>query len=437
MDRRGCAAWPAGLAKEGYKEEIRLVLGPELDRSPTLPCAQMTQERDFANGPPRKSFEGRKSGCAENTHRPREFEAEVDADLRFPIYQPLQQRERGSLDGPRLVHARTIDPGPQRVSVPGAVPPNPQRRNNPAIDATRQLAGQARVPCVDVGASGQRYSRPRQSNTDAELQAILRRTAERLQDGSRSARRQTLMLPPSAPSGLPGPTRRGLSQEGGFGNDHSRLSGMAPSPARSQKSAPAAVPCSELEGCSPRAQQGPSQNGPPWQTHRRTHTRQISHVSQVSQVSHVSHVSQVSQVSQVSRLSEPDSLVAAPSRTGSQSDALHTALSSPSRTVNTSPSFVRSYSPVSEQSSALSTVYSEEEDSPPISVLKLDHASKRGYEMERSAMTQASRVPDAFGSGQMRVNGDAEIGARRRELKTKPHIDHGPHSLHKRKTTSS
>ncbi|KAI3321900.1 hypothetical protein HD806DRAFT_545579 [Xylariaceae sp. AK1471] len=404
---------------------IRRHRTPELARSPTLPCTETGQGREFVDGIPTKLFEGRSIA---NSQRLREFAGEIEMGPRFPARQG--QEQGGSLmnNSPTIAHVRIVHPGPQRVPIPTAALVNPRCRSNTALDAAQQLAGRARVPSLDVAASGQRYSRMQQSSTDAELQAILRRTAERLQDGSRSARRQTLMLPASASSSrLPDQIRPDTNQECGCGKGHMRPGDdTTPSPAKSQKSAPAVMLYSELEGCSPRLPQGLSQNGTPRHTHRRTHTRHVSHVSQVSQVS---------------MLSEPDSLVATPSRRGSQPDILHTALSSPSRAAQTSPTHsqqalnARSYSPASEQSSALSTLYSEEEGSPPISTLNLDRVSKGGSEMERRAMAQALRACDALDGGQRRNDGEYGNEKNGGESLREFQADQSPRPLHIRKGT--
>ncbi|KAI0490553.1 hypothetical protein F4859DRAFT_12107 [Xylaria cf. heliscus] len=392
---------------------IRRFYAPELDRSPTLPFIEPGQGREIADGTSGKSPESRKSIYTESPHRSHELKTETEIKPRFPTQQPPQQGR--SPNNSRVSRVQLGSSGQQqRASVPGAVPPIPRYYNNTAINAAQQLAGRARVPSFDLGVNGQRHSRLQQSNTDTELQAILRRTAERLQDGNRSARRQTLMLPTSSsPARVLDQTRRGPDQD--YGNDkaHTRPGSTVSSPAKSQKSAPAAMMYAELEDRSPKNQHGPSQNNAPWQTHRRTHRREISHISQISM------------------LSEPESMVATPSKRISQADMLHTALSSPSRTNQTPPShpqqvlIPRSYSPASEQSSALSTVYSEEEENPPMSVLKPDNAPGGGSEMERRAMAEALRASDAFYNKQTPRDDNAGNGEGRREeradIKTSPH----------------
>ncbi|KAI0401312.1 hypothetical protein F4802DRAFT_433596 [Xylaria palmicola] len=328
---------------------------PELARSPTLPT-EMEQGGGFVEETPGGPSESRRTGHVENGHASREFETAPQP----PPHQQLHEDQ--TLASLGMAHIRVVDPG-----LPPFTFPRPPRHNNKAINATQRLAGQARVPSLDVEAMRQKRPRLRQSSTDAELEAILRRTAERLQDGNRSARRQTLMVAASLPSArVPGRAGPDASAE------RERHPGpTAPSPT---KSAPAVMSCSELEGCNPRgSRQGPLPDSAPWRTHRRSHTREISRLSQVSQVS---------------MLSEPDSLIATPSRRSAQADVLHTALSSPSRTAKNSPSYSHeeqislSYSPASEISSALSTVYSVEEESPPVSVLNLDCTPARGSEPE-------------------------------------------------------
>ncbi|RYC57787.1 hypothetical protein CHU98_g8421 [Xylaria longipes] len=402
---------------------IRRFNAPELDRSPTLPFIETCPGPGIVDRTPRQSSESRKTGCIDNPHRSRELKTETEIEPHFPTHQSIQPGR--SLNNSRISHVQSS--GPQRASVPGAVPPIPRCYNNVAIGAAQQLAGRGRVPSFDIGVNGQRYSRIQHSNTDAELRAILRRTAERLQDGSRSTRRQTLMPPTSStPPRVLDQTRQSPDQECGYGKDHGYVGSTVSSPAKSQKSAPAVMLCSELEDCSPGIRQDSSQNGSPWQKHRRTHTQVIPHISRMPQVS---------------MFSEPDSPVATPSGRRSQAHISHTALSSPTRSIHTPPShpqqelIPRSYSPASDQSSALSTVYSEEEDNPPISDLKLDNSPTGGSEMERRAMAQALRTSEAFYGGQTQRDGDAENSEGRRELQENLQTGHDPQSLHKRTGT--
>ncbi|KAI1745937.1 hypothetical protein F4680DRAFT_455259 [Xylaria scruposa] len=426
---------------------IRRFYAPELNRSPTLPCIETGPGRDdvdIVDGTPRTSPESRKTGHAYDSSRARELksktENETEIEPRFPIRQPLQQG--GSLNSSKMPHAHVQMGGasPQRASVPNATPPYPQNHNVAAGGAARQLAGQSQAPSFDIGIHGQRYSRwqqQQQNSTDKELQAILRRTAERLQDGNRSTRRQTLMLPASSsPARVPGQTTGGPDQDGWYGKDQMGTRSAASSPARSQKSAPAIMLHSEPEGGSLRIQQGPSQSGAPWQTHRRTYTREISHISQIPQIS------------SMLLLSRPDNnLAATPTRRRSQADMVlsHGMLPSPSRSIQTPPSsrtrkelLPRSYSPVSEQSSVLSTVYSEEEDSPPppppppSDLLPLETNTERGSETERQAMAHALRASEVF-CGEQTPGDDhnARAGEEIQERQGHLRASRGPRPLHK------
>lgn len=346
---------------------------PELARSPTLPCAETGQGQGFGDGTP---LETRHTASTENGRREREFEAELDVEPGFPVRQSPQRG--ASFDAPVVTNPQTASAGSYQFPMPGTALPCPQCHNNMVINAAQELAGQARVPNLEARADGQRQSHMQQGATDAELVAILRRTAERLQDGNRSVRRQTMMLPSSSSSSrLQERAGQVPNEECVCGLGAACSCNMVPSPTKSQKSAPAVMLYSELEGSSPVVQRGTPQSNAPWQTHRRSHTRRISHISQVSQVS---------------MLSDADSLVMTPSRRGSQADVIQTALSSPSRTAHTSPSYQQQlYSPVSEQSSALSTVYSEEEGSHPTGVAELDDTTREASEMERRDGAQGTR----------------------------------------------
>ncbi|KAI1166313.1 hypothetical protein F5B18DRAFT_73555 [Nemania serpens] len=389
---------------------------PELARSPTLPYTETSQRAELAGGSLAQSPEGQRIRSTENSRGMHESRAEIQTVPRFPVRQPLPQ---GGSSNPQI-----MGPRPQRAPIPIAALPNPQFHNNAALNAAQQLAGRARVPYVDLGANGQRRPELQQGNTDAELQAILRRTAERLQDGTPSTRRQTMMMMPTSfsSSGLPEQSRQGSNQENEHGRGYTHSDDMPPSPAKSQKSAPA-----ELEGCSPIIHHDPPQSGPaPWQTHRRTHSRQIS-------------ISQVSQISRVSMLSEPDILAATPSRRVSQGDGLHTALSSPNRMSQKTPSYPqqatlqRSYSSVSEQSSALSTVYSEEEGTP--SILRLENYQRGEDRVNGTAMSGTSQAGENFYNAQRR--GDTDVGndERRQEAEGYTQINQGPRPSHTRNGT--
>ncbi|KAI1149893.1 hypothetical protein F4825DRAFT_468636 [Nemania diffusa] len=381
---------------------------PELARSPTLPYTDTSQGPEVADRVSAKSFEAQGTGSIDSMRRMREFQADTENEPRVPGRQQLYQGGSSS--------TLVISTGQQGFPIPTAIIPYPESYNDVAIHAAHQLAGRARVPYVDVGANGTRRPGIQQSNTDTELQAILRRTAERLQDGNRSARRQTLMPTSASTSRLPDRAMRCSNQECGCGKDHGPAGDMPPSPAKSQRSAPA-----ELEGCSPGAQQSVSQSAPAWQGHRRTHSRQISHISQVSM------------------LSEPDSRVATPSRRGSQADGMHTALSSPSRMAQTSPSYPqqvmipRSYTPMSDQSSALSTVYSEEEGTP--SILKLDDVPNKGNDMEIIDLDEALQTSDVFDGRQTQRDGEVGNNSETHGFQGNFDSNHSPRSRHTRQGT--
>ncbi|KAI0205101.1 hypothetical protein F4808DRAFT_273185 [Astrocystis sublimbata] len=382
---------------------IRKFYAPELDRSPTLPFIENGPGRKVVIETPGESPEGRKNvATKEEAHRSRELVTESEKELHFPI-RPVPSQV-GFLNSPRIARVQNPGPQPQRASMLAAAPTRYRNPNNVSSDlAQQQLAARARVPSFAFGSNGQRYSQTQQRSTDADLQAILRRTAERLQDGNRSTRRQTMMVPGSStPSRGADQSRRGQDS-------------LAASPTKSQKSAPAVMLYAEPEDStlSSKPQQEPSQERPAWQGHKRTRTQEISHIWRMSQASMVS---------------EADSLVRTPSRRGSQADILQTALSSPSRSAKTSPSYIQtviepgSYSPASEQSSALSTVYSEEEGSP-----------SGGKEMGKRVMSQALRTIDAFNGDHARHD---NTGEEKRELPGIPQGNsHGFQPRHRRNGT--
>ena len=352
---------------------------PELARSPTLPCIETNREKGPRGSKQEETLVHRKTRSTDNAHTLRKSRPETPPH--FPARQPVQQG--GSLTTP------------PRTQPPVAAVVNHQGHSNTVINAAQQLAGRARVPSISVEVDGQRHSRFPQSHTDADLQAILRRTAEKLEDGNRSTRRQTLMLPaPSPSSGLPDQSRRDYGPERGYSQDYAQAGDKTPSPARSQKSAPATVSYSELEGCSPRVQQAASQtNTAPWQTHRRTRTQQIP------------------QISPLTMRFESGGAAGTPSKCSPQSGGnSYGPIPSPNHMVQTPYSYSQrilnqeTYSPASEKSSALSTVYSEDERSLPDS----------GNEMERRAMTEALRACDAFDGGQ--TWGDDEVGGKAESL---------------------
>ncbi|GAP83942.2 hypothetical protein SAMD00023353_0602920 [Rosellinia necatrix] len=393
---------------------------PELARSPTLPCTESGQMQSLAESGPAKLPESQNVGGAQNTRS--ELQGDSKIEPRFPVRQPLEHG--GSLNPPGMVHTQAANPRLQQVPVSGGTHPCPQCRNHMAMSAAEQLAGRARVPGVGIAAVGQIRPPLQQSHTDAELLAILRRTAESLQDGNRSTRRQTMMHPALAsPSTTQNRVEQGSAQGPENGQNYTRSVEVAPSPTKSEKSAPAATLYSELEGSSPGTQPEASQSNPPWQTHRRTHTRRISLISQVSM------------------LSEADSLAAGPSRRGSQADILQTALSSPSRSIQMTPpraaqpTFIsRSNSMRSELSSALSTVYSEEESGLP-SVLKLDDTPVKESEAGKGDTVRASRASMAFGS--KKAQNIESPGDNKAKQEAQPDFDvrRSPRPLHIRKAT--
>lgn len=267
---------------------------------------------------------------------------------------------------------------------------NPRYRNRVSFQAAQQLAGGARLPApinIPPGqVQPQRQPILKHSATDTELTEILRMTAERLQDGNRSERRQTLMMP-YAPRRL---ANGGVQIRTDFKYEPSDRGEI--SPAKSHKSAPATMSYAELEGSTPKTQ------SPQKQIHTPRHSRQQSHMSMISQVS---------------ILSEPDSLVA-PKR--ESLSGVQTALSSPSRhgrSTEPTPSpqgsvqQARPFSYGSSMSSALSTLYSMEEASirsQPVDDLVFD----------RSPVDKQRRTPEkvlsAFGT--LNVNRQADSDGR-------------------------
>ncbi|CAJ2507561.1 Uu.00g087470.m01.CDS01 [Anthostomella pinea] len=388
--------------------------------SPTLPCTETGRGRGFEQlGIDLFDFEFHEDGGAAVVGRTPATRPSYDGGRRAHSYQgeivemvmspqpqprpPLHQYQipAGSLSvstgSPRKAYNFTGEADGQNVSPTRVVQGVHQRNNSIALDAAQQLAGVARVPQP----VGQRQQRPRfkQSNTDAELQAILRRTTERLQDGGRRGRSQTMMLPATSASfgNLMGDERLRDAEGAAKGNamDNGGRD-ITPSRSKSQKSASVAVPaCSELEGCSPQR-----------------HMRTDPHIPlRTSSGKKSRHVRDVSHASAVSMLSEPDSFVA-PKRV-SQPEGVNTALSSPSR-ARPSPAQplqqqqqrpsalaaapARPYSTGSSDSSALSTLYSEEEasmQSPPVNDPKLD-ATPKPTDMHRRSRTWAISVYDVF-----------------------------------------
>lgn len=274
---------------------------------------------------------------------------------------------------------------------------NPRFRNRVSFQAAHQLAGGARLPApISIPQMpAQRKPKLKHSTTDTDLTEILRMTAERLQDGHRSARRQTLMVD----------YRSGKHTNGAYhggGNMHMTISyepsSGEVSPVKSHKSAPATMAYAELEG-SPSKPQSPQRQ---MQTPR--HSRHISHVSAISMIS------------------EPDSLVASKRESVQE---VRTALSSPSRnprSTEPSPSpqgashqganqQARPYSIGSSMSSALSTLYSMEEASirsPPMDDMNTINPS----DTPRRAAGKKLSAFDIFNGHLQHPEGDGEISPR-------------------------
>ncbi|KAI2608575.1 uncharacterized protein GGS25DRAFT_521748 [Hypoxylon fragiforme] len=275
--------------------------------------------------------------------------------------QQLHQQQQ-AYTSPQKAQRPVSNVSPSKGNM-GKSPPdiiqNPRFRDRVSFQAAQQLAGGARVPAV-LSVPHQPPQAPlpqpmpptstirqapilKHSATDTELTEILRMTAERLQDGHRSSRRQTMMVPYSSTSLL---DQNGqLYFDGGNVSPGSELpSSGTISPVKSHKSAPATLAYIELEGSNPKPQ------GPRGMVQTPRHSRHISHMSQISQVS---------------MISEADSLVASKRESVQE---VRTALSSPSRVARSaeptpSPQGPRPFSNGSTMSSALSTLYSMEEAS--------------------------------------------------------------------------
>ncbi|RYP67606.1 hypothetical protein DL771_007158 [Monosporascus sp. 5C6A] len=354
------------------REEVTEIIG-----SPTLPC---TDDDGEYGAPQRRVWDGHLAKAQERLAGV--LQRDVDAEAVSP--------QSGRAEGPRKVcvqHADLAKHGSAHhglvVTLPSDVVHIPKQRcSGAALEAARQ----------QTASSPQKALRPpAKSTTDVELAGILRSTAERLQQdgGSRSTRRQTMMM---AAQGGDGSTVHVAVTLGGRGNaaqdnyltvasscapivQHAASGSTESSPAKSQKSAPAVMSsscCAELEGCTPKPPQGQTPE----------HRQQMSHVSPASPAS---------------MISEPESLIACSSRRVSEPEA-QTALSSPSRR-NRDPALPpsgqnqqgRPYSAASAESSALSTLYSEDEaeaiaiaqaraqQSPPISELRLDATPTSGW----------------------------------------------------------
>ncbi|ETS77188.1 hypothetical protein PFICI_11062 [Pestalotiopsis fici W106-1] len=268
---------------------------------------------------------------------------------------------------------------------PSAMINNPRHRNSIGLDAAQLLVSNARTLNTQ-----QRPSVPKHSATDSELSEILRMTTERLQDGKRSSRRQTMLIR----------SRTGDLDPSCY--EHSTVMNLvvdsrASSPTKSQKSAPAVIMCAELEAneISPTKPQNPPELGsstPSRQPHHHhQHSRQVSHMSLAS---------------------EADSMVTM--RATSQPEHT-TALSSPSRNVKIAEPIprredtplhqqpTRPYSVASSHSSALSTLYSEDEGvaghretglAPGVFPLEAGESPRLGpYNAKRGTMGQMTFLP--------------------------------------------
>ncbi|KAI1470031.1 uncharacterized protein F4812DRAFT_310583 [Daldinia caldariorum] len=334
-----------GLGRSLSRLSTRSGIG---EMSPTLPYTE-TGTGQQENNPGNSADEQRMS------------RAPQDANINGYAATPRQSQHQSQVyTSPQKMYGPSSNASPGSVSnSPSKSPPdiihNPRYRNRVSFQAAQQLAGGARLPAPISIPQGQTQRQPilKHSATDTELTEILRMTAERLQDGHRSARRQTLMAPPYTP----GRVLNGGIQDlhyGGYTDPYYETPERGDvSPVKSHKSAPATLSYAELEGSTPKPQLSQRQMRTPG------HSRQQSHISRMSQAS---------------ILSEPDSLIA-PKRDSYQD--VRTALSSPSR-VNRSteptPSPqggqpARPFSNGSTLSSALSTLYSMEEASgrsPPV-----------------------------------------------------------------------
>ncbi|KAK6211875.1 hypothetical protein LQW54_005576 [Pestalotiopsis sp. IQ-011] len=264
----------------------------------------------------------------------------------------------------------------------------------------------------------QRPSVPKHSATDSELSEILRMTTERLQDGKRSSRRQTMLIR-SRTDGTETLTYEQHSTTANSNNSNMAVmnltvnvgdgSSRTASPTKSQKSAPAAIACAELEAnevASPgKSCSSSSHHTSEQQQQQATPKRQHRHSRQMSQVS---------------LASEADSLL---TMRGTTYQPEHTtALSSPSRNKNVNnvnvkpmyePAARREDAPQQQQqqkarpssaasshaSSALSTLYSEDEEAAQQSsslqtrMFPLGEAGERPYNPKRGTLGQMVPYP--------------------------------------------
>ncbi|KAI0851542.1 hypothetical protein F5Y00DRAFT_12224 [Daldinia vernicosa] len=344
--KRRVSWFDGGLGRSLSRLSTRSGIG---EVSPTLPYTETGIEEQL-NAPADDPNEQRMNGPPQDTN--------VTGYTATPRQSQHQPQVYTS---PQKSYGPSNNPSPGSASnSPSKSPPdiihNPRYRNRVSFQAAQQLAGGARLPAPISIPQGQTQRQPilKHSATDTELSEILRMTAERLQDGNRSARRQTLMAPPCTPGRVLNGGIQGNHYGGYMDFSYETPNRGDISPVKSHKSAPATLSYAELEGSTPKP---PQLSQRPMRTPG--HSRQQSHVSRISQVS---------------MLSEPDSLVA--SKRESYQD-VRTALSSPSRvnrSAEPSPSPqgsqpARPFSNGSTLSSALSTLYSMEETSvrsPPV-----------------------------------------------------------------------
>ncbi|KAI1462396.1 hypothetical protein F4805DRAFT_132442 [Annulohypoxylon moriforme] len=347
--RRMVSWFDGGLSRSLSRLSTRSGMG---EISPTLPCTETPP------GAPQQ-YETPVESPAEQSIR----DAQQGARFSYTTTPSpnRQQQQQQMYPSPQRSYGPTdlISPG-SGSSNPAQSPPdivhNPRYRNRVSFQAAQQLAGTSRLPAPTNGqqSKGQQpWCKPvlNHSATDTELTEILRMTAERLQDGHRSERRQTLMTPymPYTPYSTGRPMNGQYYHDGkpiDYGYDPTNSGDV--SPVKSHKSAPATMSYAELEGCTPKNQ------SPQRQMQTPRHSRQPSHNPRISQQS---------------MISEPDSLVA-PRR--ESFGEVRTALSSPSRVTRSNeptPSpqgqkqQARPFSNGSTMSSALSTLYSMEEAS--------------------------------------------------------------------------
>ncbi|KAI0135637.1 hypothetical protein F4814DRAFT_31391 [Daldinia grandis] len=378
--KRKVSWFDGGLGRSLSRLSTRSGIGPV---SPTLPYTEAgieeqlstptdsTNDRTMSGPPQDTNFTGYTATPRQSQHQPQVYTSPQKS------YGPSNNPSPGSGSG-------SASNSPSKSS-PDIIH-NPRYRNRVSFQAAQQLAGGARLPAPISIPQGQTQRQPilRHSATDTELTEILRMTAERLQDGNRSTRRQTMMAPPYTPGRVLNGGIHGNHYGGYMDFSYETPDRGDVSPVKSHKSAPATLSYAELEGCTPKPQLSQRQMRTPG------HSRQQSHISRMSQVS---------------MLSEADSLVA--SRRGSYQD-VRTALSSPSRanrSTEPSPSPqgsqpTRPFSYGSTMSSALSTLYSMEEASvrsPPVDSRLEGSVERRapGKVLSSREVLSPSRNPEA------------------------------------------